>query len=32
MEEATCPECGARVGGAHHLAVQGVTLAEQMEG
>ncbi|KAF1956385.1 hypothetical protein CC80DRAFT_563213 [Byssothecium circinans] len=31
MEQATCPECGARVGGSHHQALQGVTRATQME-
>jgi hypothetical protein len=31
MEEATCPECGARVGGQNHQAVAGVTRAENME-
>jgi len=31
MELARCPECGARIGGQHHVAVQGVTRAENME-
>ncbi|KAH8689897.1 NFX1-type zinc finger-containing protein 1 [Talaromyces proteolyticus] len=31
MELARCPECGARIGGQHHEAVQGVTRAENME-
>ncbi|RYP08152.1 hypothetical protein DL764_002059 [Monosporascus ibericus] len=31
MELARCPECGARIGGRHHEAVQGVTRAENME-
>ena len=30
MELARCPECGARIGGQHHEAVQGVTYAENM--
>ena len=32
MELATCPECGAPVGGQSHQAVGGVTRAEEMEG
>ena len=32
MEEARCPECGARVGGRNHQAVEGVTRATNMEG
>ncbi len=32
MEEARCPECGARVGGRNHQAVEGVTRATDMEG
>lgn len=32
MEEARCPECGARVGGRGHRAVEGVTRAVEMEG
>lgn len=31
MQLARCPECGARIGGQHHEAVQGVTRAEDME-
>lgn len=31
MEEARCPECGAGIGGRDHLAVDGVTRAEDME-
>ncbi len=31
MEQATCPECGAPVGGQHHRAVGGVTRAMEME-
>ncbi|KAI9155055.1 NFX1-type zinc finger-containing protein 1 [Paramyrothecium foliicola] len=31
MEEALCPECGARIGGTNHFAVQGVTRAIEME-
>ncbi|KAK3045280.1 hypothetical protein LTR09_013053 [Extremus antarcticus] len=31
MELARCPECGARIGGQSHQAVQGVTRAENME-
>ncbi|KAF2263956.1 hypothetical protein CC78DRAFT_256349 [Lojkania enalia] len=31
MELARCPKCGARIGGHHHEAVQGVTRAENME-
>ncbi|KAK5742704.1 hypothetical protein LTS12_024156 [Elasticomyces elasticus] len=31
MELARCPECGAKIGGQHHQAVQGVTRAERME-
>ncbi len=31
MEEARCPECGAAVGGQRHVAVAGVTRAEEME-
>lgn len=31
MEEARCPECGARVGGRGHRAVEGVTRAMNME-
>ena len=31
MEEARCPECGARVGGRRHRAVEGVTRAVNME-
>jgi len=31
MELATCPECGAAIGGQHHRAVQGVTRAVEME-
>ena len=32
MEEASCPECGAPVGGSHHRAVTGVSRATEMEG
>ncbi|KAF2730880.1 P-loop containing nucleoside triphosphate hydrolase protein [Polyplosphaeria fusca] len=32
MELARCPECGAEVGGRGHVAVRGVTRAEEMEG
>jgi hypothetical protein len=31
MEHARCPECGARIGGEHHQAVEGVTRATEME-
>ncbi|KAF2638002.1 hypothetical protein P280DRAFT_456763 [Massarina eburnea CBS 473.64] len=31
MEEATCPECGARIGGGDHQVVEGVTRAMEME-
>ncbi|KAK4466113.1 hypothetical protein QBC42DRAFT_293724 [Cladorrhinum samala] len=31
MEEARCPECGARIGGQNHQAVAGVTRATSME-
>ncbi|KAF1984925.1 NFX1-type zinc finger-containing protein 1 [Aulographum hederae CBS 113979] len=31
MELARCPECGARIGGRDHQAVEGVTRAEDME-
>ena len=31
MKEARCPECGAPVGGQHHVAVAGVTRATDME-
>lgn len=31
MGVARCPECGANIGGQHHVAVQGVTRAERME-
>ena len=31
MEEAQCPECGARIGGQHHDFVAGVTRAADME-
>lgn len=31
MEVARCPECGARVGGQNHHAVEGVTRATGME-
>ncbi|KAF2691044.1 hypothetical protein K458DRAFT_355487 [Lentithecium fluviatile CBS 122367] len=31
MELARCPECGARIGGQSHTAVEGVTRAENME-
>ncbi|KAF5659986.1 DNA dependent ATPase DNA helicase B [Fusarium heterosporum] len=31
MEVARCPECGARIGGTHHEAVDGVTRARDME-
>lgn len=31
MQEARCPECGARVGGRSHQAVEGVTRAMEME-
>ena len=31
MELARCPECGARIGGQNHEAIQGVTRAEHME-
>jgi len=31
MEHACCPECGARIGGDHHRAVEGVTRATEME-
>ncbi|KAF3035032.1 hypothetical protein E8E12_006473 [Didymella heteroderae] len=32
MQLATCPECGAQVGGRSHQAVAGVTRAREMEG
>lgn len=31
MEQARCPECGARIGGSNHQAVEGVTRAMNME-
>jgi hypothetical protein len=31
MEEARCPECGARIGGRNHTSVAGVTRAVDME-
>ncbi|KAI1117796.1 hypothetical protein F5Y14DRAFT_439080 [Nemania sp. NC0429] len=31
MEEARCPECGARVGGTNHRAVEGVRHADEIE-
>ncbi|KAK7424141.1 hypothetical protein QQZ08_008747 [Neonectria magnoliae] len=31
MEEATCPECGARIGGRNHAAVDGVRHATEIE-
>ncbi|KAL2074450.1 hypothetical protein VTL71DRAFT_8228 [Oculimacula yallundae] len=31
MEQARCIECGARIGGQNHSAVEGVTRADQME-
>ena len=31
MELARCPECGARIGGENHEAIQGVTRAEHIE-
>ncbi|KPM46450.1 hypothetical protein AK830_g203 [Neonectria ditissima] len=31
MEEATCPECGARIGGRGHVAVEGVRHATEIE-
>lgn len=31
-ELARCPECGARIGGRDHTAVEGVTRATDMEG
>lgn len=31
MQLATCPECGARVGGRHHQTAAGVTRADDME-
>ena len=31
MQTAVCPECGARVGGAHHETVDGVTRARDLE-
>ncbi|KAF4457780.1 hypothetical protein F53441_353 [Fusarium austroafricanum] len=31
MEVARCPECGARIGGTNHAALEGVTRAEDME-
>jgi len=31
MQQATCPECGARIGGQDHEAVAGVTRVEDME-
>lgn len=32
MEEARCPECGARIGGHNnHIPVQGVSRAEELE-
>jgi hypothetical protein len=31
METSRFPECGERVGGAHHRAVEGVTRAEDIE-
>lgn len=30
-EVARCPECGARIGGQNHQAVEGVSRAEEME-
>ncbi|KAF4979928.1 hypothetical protein FZEAL_3970 [Fusarium zealandicum] len=31
MEEARCPECGERIGGSNHQALEGVSRAEGME-
>ncbi|KAJ4249160.1 hypothetical protein NW762_012495 [Fusarium torreyae] len=31
MEEATCPECGARIGGQNHVSVEGVRHAVEIE-
>jgi hypothetical protein len=31
MEEAQCPECGARIGGRNHVAVEGVRHAVEIE-
>jgi hypothetical protein len=31
MQLASCPECGASIGGQNHQAVQGVSRAETME-
>jgi hypothetical protein len=31
MEVARCPECGARIGGTNHQALEGVTRAQDME-
>jgi hypothetical protein len=31
MEEATCPECGAPIGGRNHRSVEGVTHAAEIE-
>ncbi|KAF4955348.1 hypothetical protein FSARC_11882 [Fusarium sarcochroum] len=31
MEEATCPECGARIGGRNHVSVEGVRHAVEIE-
>ncbi|KAJ5670146.1 uncharacterized protein N7477_005509 [Penicillium maclennaniae] len=31
MEQARCPECGARIGGQNHTAVEGVSRAREME-
>lgn len=31
MEEARCPECGARIGGRNHVSVEGVTHATEIE-
>nr|CEG05411.1 unnamed protein product [Fusarium clavum] len=31
MEEAVCPECGARIGGRNHVAVEGVRHAVEIE-
>lgn len=31
MEEATCPECGARIGGRNHVSIKGVRHAVEIE-
>lgn len=31
MQQARCPECGSKIGGQNHTAVEGVTRDEDME-